>query len=72
MLQGVAGVCHGPVLFFIVLVFTLPPAIICTVMTLILVGPRRGKLAWLSLCVFALPFLVAIGRALFAAATKAH
>ena len=45
------------------LVLTLPPAIICTLVAIILVGPRRSKLAWVSLCLFALPLLcgVAIG-----------
>jgi hypothetical protein len=73
MWQAVAGVYDGPpIVFWVVLFFTLPTAIICTVISLVLVGPRRGRLAWVSLCVFALPFLVAIGGALFAPETKAH
>jgi hypothetical protein len=72
MLQAVAGVYDGPILILIVLFFTLPPAIICTVISLILVGPRRCKVAWISLCVFGLPFVVAMGAALFGPETKAH
>ncbi|SRR5712692_6838736 len=72
MWQAVAGVYDGPIGSMVVLFFTLPPAVICTVISLILVGPRRCKFAWVSLCVFALPFVVAIGGALFAPETKAH
>lgn len=35
--------------------FTFPPAVVCTVLSLLLVGPRKCKLAWISLCLFALP-----------------
>jgi hypothetical protein len=47
------------------LVVTLPPAIICTGIALFLVGPRRAKLAWISLCLFALPVLCGIAIGLF-------
>jgi hypothetical protein len=45
------------------LVVTLPPALVCTGFALFLVGPRRAKLAWISLCLFSLPVLcgIAIG-----------
>lgn len=43
------------------LVVTLPPAILCTVIAMILVGPRRAKLAWMSLGLFLLPVLCGIG-----------
>jgi hypothetical protein len=59
-LQAVTGVYDGPILMFAVLFLTLPQAIICTIISLILVGPRRCKLAWISLCTFALPFVIAI------------
>jgi hypothetical protein len=70
--QAVAGVYPGAGFVFIVLLITLPPAILCTVISLILVGPRRCKLAWISLCTFALPFAIAIGVALFVPGTKPH
>jgi hypothetical protein len=39
------------------LVVTLPPAILCTVIAVFLVGFRRAKLAWISLCLFGLPVI---------------
>ena len=42
------------------LVLTLPPALICTIISLILVGPRRSKLAWISLSIYFLPFIIVI------------
>jgi hypothetical protein len=59
-LQVAGGVYDGPILMFAVLFFTFPPSIVCTIISLILVGPRRCKLAWISLCTFALPFVIAI------------
>jgi hypothetical protein len=72
MWQAVAGVYDGAILLFVVLFLTLPPAILCTVVSLILVGPRQCKLAWVSLCMFVLPFLIAIGVILFAPDSKPH
>ena len=43
------------------LLVTLPPAIVCTVIAMILVGPRGAKLAWMSLCLFLLPVLCGVG-----------
>jgi hypothetical protein len=57
-LQAIGGVYDGPILVFIVLFLTLPPAIICTIISLILVGPRWCKLAWISLCSYPLFFIV--------------
>jgi hypothetical protein len=59
-LQVASGVYDGPILMFAVLFFTLPPAIVCIIISLILVGPRRCKLAWISLCTFAVPFVLCI------------
>jgi hypothetical protein len=70
--QEVAGVYDGPILLLLVFLCTLPPAILCTVISLALVGPKHCKLAWISLCMFALLFVVAIGVALFAPSTKPH
>ena len=42
------------------LVVTLPPALICTAISLILVGPRRSKLSWISLSIYLLPFFIVI------------
>ena len=39
---------------------TLPPALICTAIALFLAGPRRSKLAWVSLCLYFLPFAIAL------------
>jgi hypothetical protein len=73
MWQAVAGVYDGPpILFWGVLFFTLPSAIICTVISLILVEPRGCKLAWISLCVFPLSIVVLIAIVLFAPDTKLH
>jgi hypothetical protein len=63
-LQAVTGVYDGPILIFIVLFLTLPPAIVCTIISLILVGPRRCKLAWISLCAFVVPFVLCVCIAL--------
>ena len=49
------------IIMVIGLVVTLPPAILCTVIAMFLVGPRRAKLAWMSLCLFALPVIYGIG-----------
>jgi hypothetical protein len=63
-LQVAGGVYDGPILIFVVLFLTGPPAIVCTIISLILVGPRRCKLAWISLCSFVVPFVLCIGIAL--------
>jgi hypothetical protein len=42
------------------LVVTLPPAILCTLIAMFLVGPRRARFAWLSLCLFLLPVLCGV------------
>lgn len=46
------------------LVLTLPPAIVCTVIAMILAGPRGAKLAWMSLCLFLLPVVFGVGIAI--------
>jgi len=59
-----SGIPFFPGIIMVIgLAVTLPPAIICTVIALLLVGPRRANLAWMSLCLFALPviFGIAIG-----------
>jgi len=48
------------IIAFIGLAATLPPAFICTAVAIILVGPRRTKPAWISLCIYFLPFVVAV------------
>lgn len=52
------------------LVVTLPPALLCTVIALILVGPRRARLAWMSLCLFVLPVLCGVGIGIWEYASK--
>jgi hypothetical protein len=49
------------IVMLIGLVVTLPPAILCTVISIILVGLRRARFAWISLCLFALPVLCGVG-----------
>ena len=49
------------IIMVIGLIVTLPPAILCTVIAMVLVGPRRAKLAWLSLCLFLVPVLCGVG-----------
>jgi len=57
-----SGIPFFPGIIMVVgLVVTFPPAVICTVIALFLVGPRRAKLAWMSLCLFALPVIFGIG-----------
>jgi hypothetical protein len=56
--QVVAGVYDSPILLLATLLFTAVPAIICTVISLILVGPQRCKLAWISLCMYPLFFIL--------------
>jgi putative exporter of polyketide antibiotics len=41
------------------LIVTLPIALICTAVSMWLVGPRRCKLAWISLCIYLLPLVIA-------------
>jgi hypothetical protein len=55
--QVFAGVYDGPVLLIIATIITFPPALLCTVITMILVGWRRCKLAWISLSSFAWPYV---------------
>jgi len=43
---------------FAVLIWTLPVTIVCTVIALILVGPRRCKLAWFAVGLFAFEFIL--------------
>ena len=43
---------------FMVTAFTLPVAIVCTIIALFLVGARRSKLAWISLGIFALQYIL--------------
>jgi hypothetical protein len=42
------------------LALTLPPAILCTVIAMFLVGPRRARLAWMSLSLFLIPVLCSV------------
>jgi len=48
------------IIMVIGLVVTLPPAILSTVVAMFLVGPRRARFAWLSLCLFLLPVLCGV------------
>ncbi len=68
--QMLACVYDGPIGSIVIVTFTLPTAIICTVISLILVGPRGCKLAWISLCVFPLSIIILIAMVLFAPDTK--
>jgi hypothetical protein len=60
MLQWAGGAYAGAALPFIILVLTFPPAIIRTIISLFLVGPRRCKLAWISWCLYPLFFIFAL------------
>ena len=48
------------IIVFFALVLTLPPALICTGISLFLVGPRRSKLAWISLSIYFLPIVIGL------------
>lgn len=39
---------------------TFPPAMISTLVALMLVGWRKSKLAWISFCVYVIPFALAV------------
>ena len=52
------------IIMVIGLVVTLPPALICTAIAVFLVGPRRSKLSWISLCVYLLPVVIIVVGAL--------
>ena len=69
-LQVKAGVYDGPELGFIVGFVTFTPAFIATVISLILVGPKHCKLAWISLCVYPATFVMAILAAIIDGALK--
>jgi hypothetical protein len=53
------------IIMVIGLVVTLPPAILCTVIAVFLVGPRRARLSWMSLCLFLLPVLCGVGTGIW-------
>jgi hypothetical protein len=55
--QAYASVYDGPALLIIGTIITLAPALVCTVIAIILVGWRRSKLAWISLSSFAWPYV---------------
>jgi uncharacterized membrane protein (DUF485 family) len=60
-----AGVYGGPELGIAATILMLPPAAICTIIALILVGWRRCKLAWISLSSFAWPYVALLIYALW-------
>jgi hypothetical protein len=60
-----AGVYGGPELVIAATFFLLPPAAICTLTALILVGWRRCRLAWISLSSFAWPYVALLIYALW-------
>jgi len=47
------------------LVVTLPPALLCTGAAMALVGAKRSRLAWISLCIYALPLVWVIAVIIF-------
>jgi len=57
ILQSLGGTYDGVALPIISLVLTLPPAVVCTIIAMILVGPKRCKLAWISFCSYPLLFM---------------
>ena|ERR1039457_3726996 len=58
--QASAGVYEGPLLAIVAAFFTFPVALLCTVVSVVLVGARNCKLAWLSLSGYTLPIALAI------------
>jgi hypothetical protein len=69
--QVYAGVYGGPELLIVGTILTLPPAAICTIVAMILVGPRRCKTAWISLSSFGLPYLLLFLGIMWSLITKA-
>jgi glucan phosphoethanolaminetransferase (alkaline phosphatase superfamily) len=58
--QASAGVYNGPLLALVAALFTFPVALLCTLVSVVLVGARHCKLAWLSLSSYSLPIVLAI------------
>src|SRR5258708_4435753 len=48
---------YGMMAAFMLFLITSPVASLCTLFALLLVGPRRCKLAWISFCVGYMPFI---------------
>ena len=65
-LQAIGGVYDGPILALVALFFSLPTAIVCTVIALVLVGHRECKIALISLCSYPLFFILALIMAICA------
>lgn len=63
--QQIAGVYDSPILLIVVFIPTFPPVVLCTFFALMLVGPGRCKLAWISLFLYLLPFIILIGVIIF-------
>jgi hypothetical protein len=61
-----SGIPFFPGIIMVIgLVLTLPPAVVCTVIASCLVGVRGAKLAWISLCLFALPVIFGLVIGIF-------
>jgi hypothetical protein len=62
--QSIAGVYDSPFLALGILALTFPPALFCTTIAIILVGPRHCKLAWIALCIYVAPLVVSFSAIL--------
>lgn len=60
MLQIIGQVYEGGELVFAGIFLTAPPVFICTIGALLLVGPKRCKLAWMSALFYFSPVIVAL------------
>jgi hypothetical protein len=58
--QAGAGVYDGPLLAIVAAFFTFPLALLCTIISVVLIGARNCKLAWLSLSGYTVPIILAI------------
>jgi hypothetical protein len=60
ILQMIGGVYEGGELVFVGVFLTAPPVFICSILAMILVGPKRCKMAWLSALLWLAPWVVSI------------
>jgi hypothetical protein len=70
IMQVETGLYDDPSLGILVGLVTFPPALMATIISLLLVGPRHCKLAWISLSVYPATFALGILAAIIDSAIK--
>jgi hypothetical protein len=67
MLQIIGHVYEGGELVFVRIFLTAPPVLLITMFALLLVGPRRCKVAWIFALLYLSPLLISLVAAAIAA-----